>query len=79
MHHLREGLAVGDVLEGDQHIGDVTLDGHFKKVITENAQQGVEVVGVGVVDDKKEDHRHKHKHRQADAVLALVDQWQQVD
>lgn len=79
MHHLRDGLAVGNVLAGDQYIGDIALNGDLEKVITEKTQQRVEVVGVGVVDDKKEDHRDKRQHRQADGALALVDQRQQVN
>lgn len=67
------------ILAGDQHIGDITLDGHLKKVITEESEQGVEVVGVRVVDDKKENHRDKYQHWQADVALALIDQRQQVD
>ena len=37
------------------------------------------MVGVGVVDDKKEDYRHKHQCRHSDGALALVDEWQQVN
>ncbi len=69
---MRDGLAVGNVLAGDQHIGDIALDSHFKKVVAEKTQQGVEVVSVGVVDDKEEDHRHEHQHWHADGVLALI-------
>ncbi len=79
MHHLRDSLAVSDVLAGDQYIGDIALDGHFKEVIAENPQQRVEVVSVGVVDDKEEDHGHKHQYRHAYSALALVDEWQQIN
>jgi hypothetical protein len=79
LHHLRDGLAVGDILASNEHIGDVTLDSHFKEVIAEEPQQGVKVVGMGVVDDKKEDYRHKHQYRHTDGALTLVDEWQQVN
>ena len=79
LHHLRNSFAVGNVLASDQHIGDVALNCHLIKVVTKKSQQGVEMVGVGVVHNKKEDHCYKHQYWNTDGILTLVDQRQQVD
>ena len=76
---MGDGFTVSDIFPGDQHIGNITIYDDFIKMIAKKTQQRVKVVGMGVLDNKKENNRDKHQYRCTDGIGGLIDQGQQIN
>jgi hypothetical protein len=60
LHNSSNPFTVGNILTGNQHIGNIAFNGHFIKVVSEKTQQRVEVVNMGVVNNQKKEKSNKY-------------------